>query len=193
MAAYLNMSVIAGVLGNDAVLHPQANGHTVIMVRIATRDAWRDTQGARQERTEWHNIVYWARTAAQAAFLQKALRKGWTVTVTGSSRTREYTDPQGVRRYITEVHADNVQPGGPVQSLTQLTQPGRATTPPPPPAPSAQVLTHPAARHGNATNIAPAALQPGYAPRLVDPSQGLPIDAEPLYHDFGPPEPLQHF
>ena len=187
MAAYLNMVVLAGVLGNDATFHPQANGHTAVMLRIATLDAWRDGNGQRQERTEWHNVVYWSRTANQTAFLQRALLKGWTVTVTGSSRTREYTDQQtNTRRFVTEVHADNVQVGGPVQNLNQATNTSREAMPPP--ASSARVLTHPAARN---TAAVPHGIPAGYVPQVVDSPASIPMDAEPLYADYGPP--LQHF
>ena len=174
--------------GNERVL---ARNEERVGDRNNGRSAGRNNDRSAVELSPPENGVFtvdWLKRDPEVtAFLQRALLKGWTVTVTGSSRTREYTDQQtNTRRFVTEVHADNVQVGGPVQNLNQATNTARE--PMPPPASSARVLTHPAARNNAAV---PHGIPAGYVPQVVDSPASIPMDAEPLYADYGPP--LQQF
>ena len=67
---------------------------------------WNDSEGQRQERTEWHNIVVWGK---QAETCGQYLAKGRQVFIEGSIRTRQYDDKEGNKRYITEVIGQRVQ------------------------------------------------------------------------------------
>jgi single-strand DNA-binding protein len=74
-------------------------------LRIATSEQWTDKEGQRQERTEWHSINVWGKTAELCG---QYLAKGRSVYVEGALRTREYTDKEGVNRKVWEVQADKV-------------------------------------------------------------------------------------
>jgi single-strand DNA-binding protein len=74
---------------------------------LATKDTWGGRDGAeRQERTEWHNIVVWARQAEIAA---QYIRKGKQLFVEGRLQTRDWVDPQGVKHFKTEIICRNFQ------------------------------------------------------------------------------------
>ena len=73
---------------------------------LATTDRYRDRNGEVRENTEWHNLVLWRQLADLA---EKFIRKGSQVYIEGHIRTRSYTDQQGVKKFVTEVVADNVQ------------------------------------------------------------------------------------
>lgn len=73
---------------------------------LATTDRYRDRNGEVRENTEWHNLVLWRQLADLS---EKYIRKGSQIYVEGHIRTRSYTDQQGVKKYVTEIVADNVQ------------------------------------------------------------------------------------
>ena len=97
------------ILGNAAaapeVRHLEG-GAVVANFRVATSEVFTDRSGNRQERTEWHNIVCWRRLAETA---EKFIQKGTQVFIEGRIRTREYTDQNNQRRFVTEIYADNIQ------------------------------------------------------------------------------------
>jgi single-strand DNA-binding protein len=78
----------------------------VCELRVATSESWKDKNGQRQERTEWHRVVVWGKTAEICA---KYLAKGRQVYIEGRIQTRSYDDKEGQKRYITEVIANDVQ------------------------------------------------------------------------------------
>lgn len=83
------------------------SGSAVTNIRIATSESWKDkTSGEQQERTEWHNVVFFGRLAEIAA---EYLRKGSQVYVEGSLRTRKWEGKDGVERYTTETVASEMQ------------------------------------------------------------------------------------
>jgi single-strand DNA-binding protein len=83
------------------------SGTTVANIRVATTESWKDRQsGDQQERTEWHNIALFGRTAEVAA---EYLRKGSQVYIEGRLRTRKWQDKQGNDRYTTEIVANDMQ------------------------------------------------------------------------------------
>jgi len=74
---------------------------------VATTDTWKDkTSGEKQERTEWHRVVFFGRLSEIAG---EYLKKGSQVYVEGSLRTRKWTDKEGQDKYTTEIVADRMQ------------------------------------------------------------------------------------
>lgn len=95
----LNQQQIIGFLGKDPELKTLANGH-VCTISVASTDKWMDAQGVKKEHTEWFRVVLWNKNAENAA---KYLKKGSKIFTQGPTKTRVYTDNQGVEKKITEV------------------------------------------------------------------------------------------
>ena len=104
--ASVNKVMILGNLGQDPELRNTTNGKAVATLRVATTDTWNDQSGQRQERTEWHTIVVWGRTAENC---KQYLAKGRPVGVQGRLEWREWDAQDGTKRQAVEVVADNVQ------------------------------------------------------------------------------------
>ena len=104
-------------LGRDPETRYTTNGDAVTNIRLATTDTWKDKNGEKQERTEWHNVVFYGR---QAEIAGEYLKKGRQIYVEGSLQTREWTDRDGNKRYTTEVRAQRFQ---------MLGRPGEAPEP----------------------------------------------------------------
>ena len=102
----LNKVMLIGRLGRDPEIRYTNSGSAVANFSIATTETWKDKQGERQERTEWHNIVAWG---ALASFAQNYLAKGKLVYVEGRLQTRDWTDNQNVKRYKTECVANTIR------------------------------------------------------------------------------------
>ncbi len=81
-------------------------GTKVATFTLATTERYRDRNGESRENTEWHNIVAWRNSADLA---ERFIRKGTQIYIEGKLRTRSYTDSTGVKKYTTEVVADNIQ------------------------------------------------------------------------------------
>ena len=101
----VNSVTLLGRLGADPELRFSTNGNAVLSFRMATTKTWLDRNGQKQERTEWHKVVFWKKTAEQLAHI---LHKGGRVFVEGELRTREWQDRDGSKRTTTEVHADYI-------------------------------------------------------------------------------------
>lgn len=101
----VNKVMLLGRLGADPELRFTAEGKPILSFRMATTEAWTDRGGQKQERTEWHRIVFWKKTATQLA---EILHKGGRAFVEGTLRTREWQDRDGNKHTTTEVHADYV-------------------------------------------------------------------------------------
>jgi single-strand DNA-binding protein len=110
--AGVNKAILVGNLGRDPELRQTPNGQSVVNFTLATSENWTDKSGERQERTEWHRIVVWGRTAEMC---HQYLSKGRTVYVEGRIQTREWEDKDGNKRYTTEINAQTVQFIGPRQ------------------------------------------------------------------------------
>lgn len=110
--AGLNKVQLIGRLGNDPETRYMPSGDAVTNVSIATSDTWKDkTTGERQERTEWHRVVFFGRVAEIAG---EYLRKGSQCYVEGKLRTRKWQDKDGADKYTTEIVVDV---GGTLQLL----------------------------------------------------------------------------
>jgi single-strand DNA-binding protein len=107
MARGVNKAIIVGNLGRDPEVRYSANGNAIANVTVATTDSWRDKQsGERQERTEWHRVVFFGRLAEIAG---EYLKKGSQVYVEGRLQTRKWEDQSGQERYTTEIVAAEMQ------------------------------------------------------------------------------------
>ena len=109
--AGVNKAILIGNLGRDPELRYTQNGQAVTNFSLATSESWTDKNGERSEKTEWHRIVAWAKTAELCA---QYLSKGRTVYIEGRLQTRDWEDKEGVKRQTTEIVANTVQfLGGP--------------------------------------------------------------------------------
>ena len=104
--ASVNKVILVGNLGRDPEVRFMPNGEAVCNFSIATTDNWKDKSGAKQERTEWHNIVMYRKLAEIAG---EYLKKGRPVYVEGRLQTRKWQTKEGQDRYTTEIIADQMQ------------------------------------------------------------------------------------
>ena len=102
----VNKVILIGNLGRDPEVRFTTNGRAVARFSIATTEVWKDAEGNRQERTEWHNIVVWGKQGETCA---QYLAKGRQVYVEGSIRNSSYDDKSGNKRYVTEIVAQRVR------------------------------------------------------------------------------------
>lgn len=103
----LNKVLLKGNVGKDPEVR-ETNGAKVVSFPLATTEVYVDRAGDRHENTDWHNIVAWRKTAE---FIEKYVKKGSSLYVEGKLRSRSY-ESNGVKKYITEVVADKVEPFG---------------------------------------------------------------------------------
>lgn len=109
--ASVNKVILVGNLGRDPELRYTPGGQAVATFSIATTENYTKKTGEREERTEWHRIVAWGRTAE---ICSQYLSKGRSVYVEGRLTTREWENKEGQKQRTTEVVAQNVQfLGGP--------------------------------------------------------------------------------
>jgi len=101
----MQKTILIGNLGKEPELR-KVNGTPVCNFSVATTERWKDQQGERQERTEWHNIVAWGDLAT---ICSNYLTKGSKVYIEGKNKTRKWTDKNKTDRYITEIHAKEMQ------------------------------------------------------------------------------------
>ena len=104
--ASLNKAILIGSLGRDPEVRFMPNGEAVCNFSIATSENWKDKQGQKQEKTEWHNIVMYRKLAEIAG---EYLKKGAPVYIEGRIQTRKWQDKDGNDRYSTEIIADQMQ------------------------------------------------------------------------------------
>ncbi len=107
MGKGINKVIIVGNLGNEPETKQLPSGGTVTNISVATSESWKDKNtGEKQERTEWHRIVFFNRLAEIAG---EYLSKGSKVYVEGALRTRKWQDNQGQDRYTTEIVGSEMQ------------------------------------------------------------------------------------
>lgn len=107
MARGVNKVIIVGNCGQDPETKYLPSGSAVTNISLATTDAWTDKQsGQKQERTEWHRVVFFNRLAEIAG---EYLRKGSQVYIEGRLQTRKWQDQSGQDRYTTEIVANEMQ------------------------------------------------------------------------------------
>lgn len=96
----INRVTLKGNLGKDPEIRDLNNGDAVASFSVATTESWKDKNGERKERTEWHNVVVWPKILVDMC---RTLKKGDTVLVEGKMATRSYEDQAGQKRWTTEV------------------------------------------------------------------------------------------
>jgi single-strand DNA-binding protein len=99
--AGVNKVILVGNLGADPEARSLNNGGEVVNMRLATSEQWKDRDGNRQERTEWHQVVIFNENLGRVA--KNYLRKGSKVYLEGQLQTRKWTDQSGNDRYSTEI------------------------------------------------------------------------------------------
>ncbi len=119
MARGVNKVILVGNLGKDPEIRYAPNGSAVANITLATSESWKDkATGEKQEKTEWHRIVFFGRLAEIAG---EYLKKGAQIYIEGRLQTRKWQDKDGKDRYTTEVVAGEMQMLG---SRSGLGQPG---------------------------------------------------------------------
>ncbi len=99
----VNKVILVGNLGRDAELRYTPGGAAVATINMATTEVWNDKAGQRQEKTEWHRVVLWGKSAES---LTEYLTKGKQIYVEGRLQTRQWDDKDGNKRYTTEIRGD---------------------------------------------------------------------------------------
>lgn len=117
----VNKVILLGNLGQDPELRYTPSGAAVTTLSLATNEVWKDNDGNKQERTEWHRVVLWRK---QAELAGEWLKKGSKVYVEGRLQTRSWEDKDGNKRYITEVVGDTLT------MLDSKSEGGRGMEPP---------------------------------------------------------------
>ncbi len=102
----LNKVMIIGLLGRDPELRYSQSGMPMASLNVATDESYTDREGNKVDRTEWHRVSVFQKTAENCA---NYLAKGSLVFVEGSLQTRKWQDQQGQDRYTTEIKAQRVQ------------------------------------------------------------------------------------
>jgi single-strand DNA-binding protein len=102
----LNLAHIIGHLGRDPDVRYTADGTAVANLAVATNETWKDKDGEKQERTEWHRVVLFGKVAEIAA---QFLKKGSLVYLQGRLQTRKWAGEDGQDRYTTEILAERMR------------------------------------------------------------------------------------
>lgn len=102
----LNKVMLIGRLGRDPEVRYSQNGQMVVNFNLATDESYTSREGEKIQKTEWHRIVAFARTAELIA---NYLKKGSLVYLEGSLQTRKWQDQQGFERFTTEIRANGLR------------------------------------------------------------------------------------
>ena len=106
--ASLNKVILIGRLGKDPEITTFESGNRKMSATLATTERYRDRDGNWVDQTEWHNLVTWGNLANDIAEKRRNYAKGDLMYVEGRLRTRQYTDSQGINRYVTEIQVDKI-------------------------------------------------------------------------------------
>lgn len=121
----VNKVILVGNLGKDPEVRSTPSGQPVATFSLATNRQWRDKNGEKQEKTEWHNIKVWGK---QAEIAGRYLTRGKTIYLEGRIETRSYDDKKtGEKRYFTEIVCENFQMIGGARSAEGGRAPAPAT------------------------------------------------------------------
>jgi single-strand DNA-binding protein len=104
--AGINKVILVGNLGRNPETRHTQDGRPVCSFSIATSEKWKDRDGNRQEKTEWHNVVTFGKLAEICG---EYLSKGRQVYIEGKLQTRKWTDKNDIDRYTTEIIANEMQ------------------------------------------------------------------------------------
>ncbi len=135
----INKAILIGRLGKDPEVRYMPNGDATANVTLATSESWKDkSTGEKQERTEWHRIVFFRQLAE---VVEKFVSKGSLIYVEGKLQTRKWTNKEGNDQYTTEIIADKMQMlGGKSGGDDNNSEPQQERKPSPKPAQSVDDL-----------------------------------------------------
>lgn len=106
MARGINKVILVGNAGIDPEVRNMPSGGMVANIRLATSESWTDKGGEKQEKTEWHRIVFFGKLAE---IVSQYVTKGQQIYIEGALRTRKWQDKDGRDQYTTEVVANEMQ------------------------------------------------------------------------------------
>tara|TARA_R110000751_G_scaffold189990_2_gene295877 strand:+ start:218 stop:598 length:381 start_codon:yes stop_codon:yes gene_type:complete len=118
MSKGVNKVILIGNCGQNPIANKTANGVSVVKLSIATSESWKDSNGQQQERTEWHNVVFFNKLAD---IVNQYVRKGSKIYAEGTLKTSTY-EKDGITRYSTDIICNNMQ-----MLDSKLSQPASAT------------------------------------------------------------------
>ena len=138
--ASLNLAQIIGNIGREPESRYMPSGECVTSISVATTDKWKDkATGEAKSQTEWHHVTFFGKLAEIA---RDYLKKGSPVYVSGSIKTRKYTDKDGIEKYATEIKGDTLQMLGRNEDAAKDDDPRHAAARTP--APAARLQSRPA-------------------------------------------------
>ncbi|MBI5658185.1 MAG: single-stranded DNA-binding protein [Nitrosomonadales bacterium] len=106
----VNKVILVGRLGKDPETRYMTSGEAVTSVSLATSETWKDKSGEKQEKTEWHNLVFFNRGGYKLAEIAgEYLKKGSQIYVEGKLQTRKWQTKEGQDRYTTEIVVNEMQ------------------------------------------------------------------------------------
>jgi single-strand DNA-binding protein len=127
--ASVNKVILIGNVGRDPETRYLADGAAITNISIATTETWKDKQGEKQEKTEWHRVAFFGKLAEIAG---EYLKKGAQVYVEGSLTTRKWQDKDGADKYTTEIRGSVMQMlGSRAEKPAEKLDGKRAGNPPP--------------------------------------------------------------
>lgn len=126
----VNKVILIGRLGADPETRYMANGDAVTNITLATTETWKDKNGEKQEKTEWHRCTFYRKLAEIAG---EYLKKGVQVYIEGRLETRKWTDKNGIERYTTGIIVNEMRmlsgkPGSQDGSTPTQNQPNNQTS-----------------------------------------------------------------
>lgn len=113
MYALKNRVQLIGNLGNAPEVKKTESGKKLVRFTMATDESYQNSQGEKVKETQWHNVIAWGKLADIA---EKLLNKGTEVAIEGKLINRNYTDKEGVKKYITEIQVNELLLFGSKQS-----------------------------------------------------------------------------
>ena len=115
--ASVNKVILIGNLGKDPETRYMSNGDAVTNITLATTDTWKDKNSEKQEKTEWHRVIFYRKLAEIAG---QYLTKGKQVYIEGRLETRKWTDKNGTERYNTDIIATDMKMLGSVKQSDHI-------------------------------------------------------------------------
>jgi single-strand DNA-binding protein len=105
MGTLKNNVQLIGNVGQEPTIATLESGKKVARLSLATNESYRDNKGEKQSTTDWHNLVAWGKTAD---IIEKYVTKGKEIAIGGKLTSRSYEDKEGIKRYVTEVVANEL-------------------------------------------------------------------------------------
>lgn len=126
----INKVILIGRLGADPETRYMQNGDAVTNITLATTENWKDKNGEKQEKTEWHRVTFYRKLAEIAG---EYLKKGGSIYIEGKLETRKWTDKNGIERYTTGIIAETMKmlsgkPAGQDGGAQSQSQPNNKTS-----------------------------------------------------------------